>query len=147
MAGRQASAESVQTLPVGGSVRNERGKAWAGQVKGSFLKPFAENFLYAGSSAFFLLVANLFPNYWYLSFFALIPFIWRIIRLDALGALQLGLLFGFSFFSIYKLPDALTIALGTVLFALFGWVVARQEKNSASTRFSLRCFGFCLNWV
>jgi len=68
----------------------------------------AANFLFAGSSAFLLLCANLFPDFWYLSFFALTPFLWRIVkvenpelcrRTDSKTAFQLGFLFGFSFFS------------------------------------------------
>ncbi|MGH8003241.1 MAG: hypothetical protein ACRECJ_00750 [Limisphaerales bacterium] len=129
---RAALEVGSKTLPFIGDVKKGRGGPLGAPATG-----VAENFLYAGTSAFLLLVANLFPNYWYLSFFALIPFLWRIVRLDALGALQLGLLFGFSFFSIWKLPDflaapvltLLTIALGTVLFALFAWAVARAKEK------------------
>lgn len=137
-----ALAMGSKSLPVSDSVKKGRGKPPIGGLAG--------NFLFAGSSALFLLVANLVPHYWYLSFFALIPFLYHIIRLNALGALQLGLFFGFSYFSIYKLPDlfavplltVLTVSLGAVLFALFGWAVAHTKE----------CFGFnplfvALLWV
>ena len=118
-----------RTQPFSGSVGKGRGEVSIGGPAG--------NFLFAGSSAFLLLVANLVPHYWYLSFFALIPFLYRIIRLDAQGALQLGLFFGFSFFSIYKLPDLfaaplrtiLAVCLGTVLFAIFAWADARAKEK------------------
>ena len=124
-----ALAMGRKTQPFSGGVEKGRGEPPIGGL--------ADNFLFAGSSALLLLVANLFPNYWYLSFFALVPFLYRIIRLDALGALQLGLFFGFSFFFVYKLPDlfvaplltVLIIALGAALFALFGWAVARAKEH------------------
>ncbi len=129
---RAALAVGSKTLPLTGS-----GKGLVGAYRDTPFSGLAENFLYAGSSSFLLLVANLFPTYWYLSFFALTPFLWRIVRLDPQRALELGALFGLTFFSIWKLPDlfaaplltALTIALGTVLFALFGWAVARAKEK------------------
>lgn len=147
---RAALAVGSKTLSFSGRVNKGRGEPQVGQVEGSFLKLLAENFLYAGSSAFLLLVANLFPHYWYLSFFALTPFLWRIIRLDAAGVLQLGLLFGFSFFSIWKVQDffaapvltAVTVAFGTVLFALFAWAVARAKE-----RFGFNPLFIALLWV
>ena len=39
-----------------------------------------ESFSFAGSSALLLLIANSFVDCWYLSFFALTPFLYRIIR-------------------------------------------------------------------
>ncbi|HXF49324.1 MAG TPA: hypothetical protein VNL73_07865 [Verrucomicrobiae bacterium] len=126
---RAALADGSKTPPFTGGVEKNGGEMRIGGP--------ADNFLFAGSSALLLLVANLFPNYWYLSFFALVPFLYRIIRLDALSTLQLGLFFGFSFFSIWKLSDllvaplitVLTISLGTVLFALFAWAVARAKEH------------------
>lgn len=137
-----ALATGRKTLPFGGGVEKDRGGPPIGGLAG--------NFLFAGSSALLLLIGNLFPNYWYLSFFALIPFLYRIIRLNALGVLQLGLFFGFTFFSIYKLPDLfaaplrtiLAVCLGTVLFALFAWVVA-----CAKEKFGFNPLFVALLWV
>ncbi len=127
---RAALAAGARTLPFIGGAKD-------GAKRSTQLAGWAQNFLFAGTSAFLLLVANFFPHYWYFSFFALISFLYRIIRLNALGALQLGFLFGFSYFSIYKISDffnapvltILTAALGTVLFALFGWAVARAKEK------------------
>ena len=101
------------------------------------LAAWAESFIFAGSSALLLLVANLFPQYWYFSFFALIPFLYKIIKASPSESLRLGLLFGFSFFSatltdsfvISPLPSVLKLISGTALFTLFGWTVgwARQK--------------------
>ena len=137
---QKAIAKVKESLPVSGGVINRRGVPLlvpSAIEGGALVSARGENFLFAGSSAFLLLVANLFPHYWSLSFFALTPFLWRLIRVDALGALQLGFLFGFSFFSIYKLPGfltapvltLLTVALGSVLFAIFAWAVARAKEK------------------
>jgi hypothetical protein len=40
---------------------------------------FAENFLWAGSSALLISLAHLYPQYWFIALFALIPFLWGIV--------------------------------------------------------------------
>jgi len=95
------------------------------------LATWAESFIFGGGSALLLLVANLFPDYWYFSFFALTPFLYRIIKATPGESLRLGLLFGLSFFGasttgwmeISPLVAALRLLCGTGLFALFGWTV------------------------
>jgi len=37
---------------------------------------WSESFIFAGGSAFLLFLAILFPDYWYVSFFALTPFLY-----------------------------------------------------------------------
>ncbi|MGB2981514.1 MAG: hypothetical protein WBC77_09725, partial [Candidatus Zixiibacteriota bacterium] len=64
----------------------------------SVLATWARSFIFAGGSALLLLVANLFPDYWYFSFFALTPFLYRIIKATPGESFRLGLLFGLSFF-------------------------------------------------
>ncbi|UCB52058.1 MAG: hypothetical protein JSV10_08720 [Candidatus Zixiibacteriota bacterium] len=103
----------------------------------SVLATWAQGFMFAGSSALLLQVANLFPDYWYFSFFALTPFLYRIIKATSVESLRLGLLFGLSFFSasatgwleISPLVAAVRLLCGTGLFALFGWTIgcARQR--------------------
>jgi len=84
-------------------------------------------------------VVNLFPEYWYVSFFALTPFLYRIIkatcgersRTAPSESLRLGFLFGLSFFAVslvdspmnYPFPPLLMLLSGTALFAFFGWIV------------------------
>lgn len=96
------------------------------------LVTWAESFIFAGSSALLLLIVNLFPDYWYVSFFALTPFLFRIIKATPGESLRLGLLFGLSFFTVSVidspvnsplLPSILKLLCGTGLFALFGWTV------------------------
>jgi apolipoprotein N-acyltransferase len=101
------------------------------------LAAWADSFLFAGSSALLLLVANLFPHYWYFSFFALTPFLYRIIKASPFESLRLGFLFGLSFFGassvnffvISPLPFLLRLVSGTALFALFGWAAGWARKH------------------
>lgn len=91
----------------------------------------AEDFLYSGTSALFLLVANLFPGYWYFSFIALFPFLWKVNQASAKEAFRLGFLLGLTFFTFWSLDTyssftistILNILGGTFLFALWGWSV------------------------
>jgi apolipoprotein N-acyltransferase len=101
------------------------------------LTAWAISFVFGGSSALLLLVANLFPAYWYFSFFALTPFLYRIIKATPEESCRLGLLFGLSFFGASatgwpEIPPflaAIRLLCGTALFAFFGWIIgwARQR--------------------
>ena len=101
------------------------------------LAAWAYSFVFGGGSALLLLVANLFPDYWYFSFFALTPFLYRIIKATPGESLRLGLLFGLAFFGASAaglagtspLLTILRLLAGTVLFAFFGWTLgwARQR--------------------
>ncbi len=103
----------------------------------SFIVSWAESFIFASSSALLLLLANFFPHYWYLSFFALVPFLFRIIKATPNESLRLGFLFGISFFAvsvtdllpISPIPSLLKLLLGTALFAVFGWTVGWARKH------------------
>jgi len=92
---------------------------------------WADSFVFAGGSALLLLLVNLFPEFWYFSFFALTPLLYRLIKATPGESLRLGFLFGVSYFSISVLhsvivspvPALVKLACGTTLFALFGWAV------------------------
>jgi apolipoprotein N-acyltransferase len=95
------------------------------------LVTWAESFIFAGSSALLLLIANLLPEYWYVSFFALTPFLFRIIKASPRESLRLGFLFGFSFFGVSLIDSHITFSFSSILkllsgtgfFTLFGWIV------------------------
>lgn len=101
------------------------------------LATWAESFIFGGGSALLLLVANLFPDYWYFSFFALTPFLYRIIKATPGESFRLGLLFGISFFGasatgwpgIPPFVAVVRLLCGTALFALFGWTVGRVRQR------------------
>jgi len=98
---------------------------------------WAESFVFAGASAILLLLANLFPEFWYFSFFALTPLLYRLIKATPGESLRLGFLFGLSYFAVSVLnslvitpvPALIKFICGTGLFAFFGWGVgcARQR--------------------
>ena len=103
---------------------------------GRSLSNLAEDFIYTGTSALFLLVANLFPGYWYFSFIALFPFLWRVSKASPKQAFRLGFLLGLTFFTFWSL-DALLVTPasailkiigGTLLFALWGWAVGFAKQ-------------------
>ena len=101
------------------------------QHKSSLFVTWAESFIFAGSSALLFHIANLFPIYWYFSFIALIPFLYRTTKATPNESLRLGILFGFSFFMISAssaIPTSLLLfiiksLLGTGIFTLFTWAV------------------------
>jgi hypothetical protein len=98
---------------------------------------WSENVIFAGGSAFLLLLAILIPNYWYFSFFALTPLLYRTLKATPGECLRLGFIFGLVFFGgsvVHSLfaslfPSVLKFFSGTAIFALFGWSVgcARQR--------------------
>jgi len=99
---------------------------------------WAEDFLYAGSSALLLVLVHLAPDLWMISFAALVPLLWGIIRADfPARALRLGFLFGISFFTVslinsFPFAPFATLARilgGTVLLSFFGWVVAWGRRR------------------
>ena len=102
----------------------------------SLLATWAESFIFAGTSALLLLIARLLPYYWYFSLFALVPFLYRIIKTTPTESLRLGILLGISYFAV-SVTDSLSVSpissllklfLGTGLFAIFGWTVGWARK-------------------
>ena len=121
-------------LPFPGHIEiNKSGKSHYNSI----LTTWAESFIFAGSSALLLLLSNLFSVYWYFSFFALVPFLYRIIKATPTESLRLGILFGISFFAVSvtdslpvaPIPTLLKLLLGTGLFAVFGWTVGWARKH------------------
>ncbi len=96
----------------------------------------ASCFLYAGASALFLLLAHV-SNCWYLSFVALIPFLYKSNRSSEAAGMRLGFFLGISFLTVAGIDTLvvtpwmalLRISLGTALFSLFGWTLARVRRR------------------
>ncbi|HWR81717.1 MAG TPA: hypothetical protein VN285_00285 [Candidatus Deferrimicrobium sp.] len=86
------------------------------------------SFLCAGSSALLVALAHLHPRLWWLSLFALVPFLWRAVNVKLVEAAALGALlavaYGFVAFPPESLahPLASLLKLGglSVLFAVYG---------------------------
>lgn len=91
---------------------------------------WAESSVFATSSALLLLIASLFDEWWFLSFVALAPFLYRLTRSNAKSAARVGVLFGLAFFAVTFIDSillspvtALTkVLIGTATFGLFGWI-------------------------
>ncbi|MCP4632799.1 MAG: hypothetical protein GY855_07715, partial [candidate division Zixibacteria bacterium] len=98
---------------------------------------WAENIIFAGSTAFLLLIVNIFPAYWYFSFFALTPFLYKTIKSTPEDSSRLGFLLGFLFFSVSlseslvlsPLTASIKLISGTALIAIFGWTVGWTRKR------------------
>ncbi|MBU1318366.1 MAG: hypothetical protein KKG33_12010 [candidate division Zixibacteria bacterium] len=98
---------------------------------------WAESFLYAGSSAFLLLISSLYPVYWYVSCIALVPLLYRIIWASTAESLRLGFLFGLTYGCVafagglLEAPVAVLLKLATctALLALFAWGISRTRDK------------------
>ena len=102
----------------------------------------AADYLAAGSSAMLLAVAYLYQSrgYWIISLFALVPFFWRLRRLDNRGALRLAIMLGTSFLFavdpaelIYQ-PHLFLGRLALLNMALIGFSLATNQAT--------KCYGF-----
>jgi hypothetical protein len=127
--------------------RRERAKSQlisAGQGRsGTIVLEWAGAFLFAGTAAGILLIARLFPDCWFLSLFALIPFLIKAARATALEGARLAFLLGCTFLIVLGLDrfpvDPLTtisksaagVAIFTVFGALLGWSRKRFRFNPA----------------
>jgi apolipoprotein N-acyltransferase len=84
-----------------------------------------------------LLLAGLWPDLWFLSFLALVPFLHRVVRADSMQALRLGFLLGLFYFAVnlagplYTAPaqTLLRLGAGIALCAAFGWTVAVARRR------------------
>ena len=97
---------------------------------------FIEDFLCGGSSALILSLSHLYPAYWFLSVFALLPILWRLTSTDLLGSIVLGTILG-NCYAFVAFTDQILIApwifllklLGLCLiFSSFGVLVNRINK-------------------
>lgn len=79
---------------------------------------FLEDFLCAGSSALILSVVYLHPEYWFISLFALLPFLWRLTRANLCGSLVLGIILA-SCYAFVAFTGEVLVSPWTFLFKLF----------------------------
>ncbi len=98
---------------------------------------FFGNFTCAGSSALLISVAHLYPEFWFVSLFALIPFLWRATLVSLFESIVLGSLLATSYCLVmvpvasWATPDAFLLKLLAlnVLFALYGTLVNKMAKH------------------
>jgi len=103
----------------------------------SVIEVFTRDLFSAGSSVFLLLLANIFPEYWYFSFIALTPLLYKLSRATPSESLRLGFLFGVTYFIILNLMEfsvsplltLIKITTGTLLFSLFGLITGWTRER------------------
>lgn len=97
---------------------------------------FLEDLLGAGSAAFILSVAHIYPAYWFISFFALLPFFWRLTRASLGRSLVLGISLAVCYAFVAFLGEALLspptfllkVLFLSLVFSAFGIAVNRAKK-------------------
>ncbi len=114
-----------------------------------------ENILCGGSSAVMLAFAHVHPELWFISFFALVPFLWRLCHVNRKGALALGLILATIYVFATSLGDALPapraflfklLALNTA-FAIFGLAINRVKKYLGFDPLFIALLWFPLGYV
>jgi apolipoprotein N-acyltransferase len=79
---------------------------------------FLEDFLGAGTSALILSLAHIYPAYWFVSLFALLPFFWRLTRANPSRSVVLGISLAFCY-AFVAFTDEILVSPPIFLFRLF----------------------------
>jgi len=98
---------------------------------------FVENFLFAGSSALILSVAHTHAHYWFISVFALLPFFWRLTRVNFSGSIVLGIILAHCYAFVVSIDQILVspwsfvskLLLLSLIFSAFGVAVNRVKSH------------------
>jgi apolipoprotein N-acyltransferase len=106
-------------------------------VEEDFLLRTVRLFLAAGSSAFFLSLVHLHLEFWFLSLFALVPYLWRLKGAGLIDSAALGLILAACLSSVVFVedlraaPEAFLFKLLVLSFilSLFGIIVNRIKKH------------------
>ena len=108
----------------------------ANPPKGEESLRFIEDFICAGSSALIISLIHLCPAYWFLSIFALLPFLWKLTSTNLSGSIILGTILG-SCYAFVAFTDQILISPSIFLikllslcliFSTFGALVNRINK-------------------
>ena len=97
----------------------------------------SDSFLAAAGSAILLSFARVYPELWFISLFALVPFLWRLCHVSLRGAIALGMMlatffvFATSASDLILAPKIFLLKLFSlnIAFALFGLAVSRVKKS------------------
>ena len=116
---------------------------------------FRENIICGGSSAVMLAFAHVHPELWFISFIALVPFLWRLCHVDRKGALALGMIlattyvFATSVGDILFAPRAFLFKLFSLnaAFAIFGLAINRVKTYLGFDPFFIALLWFPLGYI
>ncbi|MCX6828782.1 MAG: hypothetical protein NT002_05805 [candidate division Zixibacteria bacterium] len=98
---------------------------------------FLEHFVWAGSSAFLLLLAHFYPGIGFLSLFALVPFLWKAGTTDIRGSIESGIILSIAYATVAYPAELINapphflfnlVAMGFIL-AVFALAVNRIRKH------------------
>jgi len=116
-------------------MRRNSGPFWKDQTL-----QFTDHFVYAGTSALVLSLAHIHPAYWFLSFFALLPFLWRLNRVNLSGSIIAGIILGGCYASVAFI-DQVLVSPWTFLLRLFVLCLIFSAFGAAVNRIK-RYIGF-----
>ena len=116
---------------------------------------YGESFLCGGTSALLISIAHLHSNCWFVSLFALVPFLWQATRVSIRESVVLGVLLAtsYSFVTMDVAPWAtpgpflLKLFSLNILFALYGTVVNRLAKRVGFNAVFIAVFWLPLEYV
>ncbi len=105
--------------------------------KAPVLIRFLEHFLWAGGSALLVSLARAYPDYWFISLFALTPFLWGVIRTSLPWAVVLGGMLAASYAAVawptelWFNPHVFVVKLTALsfVFGLYGLAVHRLKAR------------------
>ncbi len=94
-------------------------------------------FLPAGISALLLSIAHFQPLLWFISLFALVPYLWKLKRIDLQGSIILGATFAICFSFVAFIDELLLspaafgfkVLVLIIIFSVFGIAVSRTSKH------------------
>ena len=94
------------------------------------------DFLCAAGSAILLSFAHVFGELWFISLYALVPFLWRLCHVNLRGAISLGMMLATFFVCATSVSDLilapkiflLKLLSLNIAFALFGLAISRARK-------------------
>ena len=95
-----------------------------------------EDFLGAGTSALIVSVAHIYPAYWFISLFALLPFFWRLTKANLSRSIILGMSLAGCYAFVAFFADALVspstfllkLVCLSLVFSAFGIAVNRTKR-------------------
>ncbi len=116
---------------------------------------FLEDFLGAGTSALILSVAHIYPAYWFISLFALLPLFWRLTRANLTRSVVLGIslagCYAFvAFFAevlLFPWTFLVKFLLLSLIFSAFAITVNRTKKYLGFNAFLIPFLWLPLEYV
>ncbi len=96
-----------------------------------------ENFVYAGSSALFLSIVHLYPDYWFFSFFALVPFLGALLRAGRNSPSALGTILAVCYMLVVNYVEVFSspllffakLAVLAGVFSLYGHILINVKHR------------------